>query len=177
MNHSCLPNAQGNFNPALEKFTVHAIRDIEADEEIRIGYLKELFLPAMHRMRLLKGGYGFTCDCPLCDPFTGEAANMRRMDLQKRMKKHAMKPAEAQNKTATFELMRHAVDLVEADDLRGREIASFYLNAANLAEQVGEESMVKGWVEKALVLEEDAVGADSPMYAETVENVQKRGFI
>lgn len=31
INHSCTPNAQGNFHEVLSKFNVHAIRDVNAE--------------------------------------------------------------------------------------------------------------------------------------------------
>ena len=42
-NHACVPNAQGNFNTGIGRFTTHAVRTIDADEEITLSYLCLLY--------------------------------------------------------------------------------------------------------------------------------------
>jgi hypothetical protein len=67
INHSCVPNAQGNFHDVLGKFNIHATRDIERGEELTLNYLQELGAGREKRQERLLGGYGFACECPACD--------------------------------------------------------------------------------------------------------------
>lgn len=41
LNHSCVPNAQGNFDHPRGVFDIHAMRTVPAGEEITISYLPE----------------------------------------------------------------------------------------------------------------------------------------
>ncbi|KAF2657255.1 SET domain-containing protein [Lophiostoma macrostomum CBS 122681] len=65
-NHSCIPNAQANWHPALSAFNVHALRDIAAHEEICLSYLEERGEGRDARRRVLSEGYGFECACEAC---------------------------------------------------------------------------------------------------------------
>ncbi|KAI1767299.1 SET domain-containing protein [Hypoxylon sp. FL1150] len=38
MNHSCIPNVHGSWNPALKQLTIHAIQDINAGDQIYVDY-------------------------------------------------------------------------------------------------------------------------------------------
>jgi hypothetical protein len=63
-NHSCNPNACFTWNPAIGKETIHAMRDIEKDEEITLSYCDIMHDKASRRWELKH--YGFSCDCPAC---------------------------------------------------------------------------------------------------------------
>ena len=63
-NHSCNPNAGFNWNPAIQKETIHAAQDIAAGEEITLSYCDATQNRAA-RLYQLKH-YGFECDCPAC---------------------------------------------------------------------------------------------------------------
>ncbi|KLU91958.1 hypothetical protein MAPG_10907 [Magnaporthiopsis poae ATCC 64411] len=66
INHSCVPNAdQASFDDDGYK-VMRANRDIETGEEITTSYTAH-FLPRELR-QLLLGRWGFTCQCPACDP-------------------------------------------------------------------------------------------------------------
>jgi hypothetical protein len=67
INHSCLPNAQGNFHEGLGRFNIHATRDIATDEEVTLNYLHDHGAIREARMGRLSSGYGFDCGCPACD--------------------------------------------------------------------------------------------------------------
>jgi hypothetical protein len=72
INHSCVPNSQGNFHVGMGRFNVHATRDIAANEEVTVSYLPEHGALRESRMEKLRVGYGFECGCRACD-MNGEA--------------------------------------------------------------------------------------------------------
>lgn len=75
LNHSCVPNAYHGFNPEIQRFTVHAVRDIEPGEEITINYMGGQADTLIRTQRLdhLRTNYGFTCTCVACSDRTGQS--------------------------------------------------------------------------------------------------------
>ncbi|KAH6632472.1 hypothetical protein F5144DRAFT_650533 [Chaetomium tenue] len=67
INHSCIPNADQVANEGTGDLVMRANRDINADEEITTSYIMRA-APREIRQRVLSGGWGFTCQCPACDP-------------------------------------------------------------------------------------------------------------
>lgn len=65
INHSCRHNSQNTWNENIKRLTVHALRDIEAGQEITISYLASTSEYA-DRQRFLKEKFKFECRCELC---------------------------------------------------------------------------------------------------------------
>jgi len=65
INHSCRHNAQNTWNENIGRLTIHALRDIEARQEITISYLASTSEYA-ERQRFLKEKFKFECKCELC---------------------------------------------------------------------------------------------------------------
>lgn len=85
-NHSCNPNACFTWNSALQKETIHAMRDIAAGEEITLSYCDMTHDKQLRAWELKH--YGFVCDCRACTEneddegsFAYQSA-MRRFRLQ-----------------------------------------------------------------------------------------------
>lgn len=164
INHSCVPNAQGNFNSSLENFTVHAVRDIDANEEITICYLHdELALPESRQAKL-ETGYGFRCACDICVQGSKMAheSHARRSNLLAKLRNFA----ELQSPTHELELdlTKVMIETYELEGLAGRELASIYSAAAGLAMKCAQYDRALALGAKGLELERDAVGEDSPFY-------------
>lgn len=68
MNHSCLPNAFSNWNPAIGQQTVQAARDIKAGEQIFFSYLgrEGTFKSRQDRASMIEKFWGFECGCHDC---------------------------------------------------------------------------------------------------------------
>ena len=83
INHSCLPNVSHQWNKQLKAKTFHALRDIEAGEELTIAYLLP-FQARVGRQRYLLEKHGFVCECLACDQSTtfGKASERRRKEMQ-----------------------------------------------------------------------------------------------
>ena len=77
-NHSCCANAYWGWNDMVGALTVHAIKDIAADEEITVAYL--LPYQDQHRRQQGLSQYDFICTCPACDQTTerGKTSENRR---------------------------------------------------------------------------------------------------
>lgn len=82
INHSCVPNAHHSWNSDLECETIHAVRYIEAGEEITISY--DNGSPSGERHAHLKKAFGFDCSCSLCSlPLPGlRISDSRRHQIQ-----------------------------------------------------------------------------------------------
>ncbi|ORY57921.1 uncharacterized protein BCR38DRAFT_413814 [Pseudomassariella vexata] len=171
INHSCVPNAQGNFNANLQSFTVHALRDIGNEEEITISYLHDELALRQGRQASLSEGYGFTCACELC----AGSAQRRGESRKRRVGLHEkLAVFSAENKSVPVEklematrelrLMREIIEAYEGEGLAGREIASLYSAAAGLAVALGDHGLALTLGARGLERERDAVGTDSPFY-------------
>ena len=82
INHTCLSNAHNNWNDDTSRETIHALRNINAGEEITICYDKgSLFDPRRAR---LKSAFGIDCTCTLCSLQVPERqmSDARRLQIQ-----------------------------------------------------------------------------------------------
>lgn len=127
VNHSCVPNSQGNFHDILGRFNIHATSDIEANEEITINYLLEIGAQRASRQQHLLHSYGFSCDCPACDleSARGRAGEKQRLEMQRRLK--AFVEARDQSPELKLETTRSFIRLLEEDKIAGRELATLYV--------------------------------------------------
>lgn len=67
-NHSCTPNVDKNWNEDLKKTQFMVIRDVKQGEELSVSYLPDDWeFDRVERLAKLKLGWGFDCDCLLCD--------------------------------------------------------------------------------------------------------------
>lgn len=131
INHSCVPNAQGNFHEGLGRLNVHATRDILDGEEVVINYLKEtgVALRQQRQGKLLEG-YGFNCDCPACDAGSqsGRDGERRRVEALSRLAEYAQQAvgmgAVRQDAEGELAMMMVMVKLFEKQGLTGRELSS-----------------------------------------------------
>lgn len=76
-NHSCLPSAKYSFHEPTGIMRIYALRTIEPEEEIHVGYLSGAFpklygTPRKERRARFERTWGFTCQCVVCS-LTGDA--------------------------------------------------------------------------------------------------------
>lgn len=132
LNHSCIPNAQGNFHEDMEKFNIHATRDIAADEEVLISYLKEPVVSLLkQRQERLLEGYGFECDCPACDTSLkrGQDGEAKRQDLLNRLAAYmdaeeGKDPTTQDGMRAQLETLVAIAEVFEGEGITGRELSN-----------------------------------------------------
>ncbi|TKA33139.1 hypothetical protein B0A50_00692 [Salinomyces thailandicus] len=181
INHACVPNAQGNFNTSLGRFTVHALRRIDQDEEITLSYLAEHGASRDSRQNRLSGHYGFPCDCAACDITTdrGRMGEKARQNMQARLHAYAEQAGEREepDHVAELEVMQDMIQMYETDGLAGRELATMCFAAAELAVKVGSRDVALRLSQKGLQLDEDAVGDDSPILVESRSRVKAMAIV
>jgi hypothetical protein len=127
LNHSCVPNAQGNFHEQLGRFNVHATRDIQADEEVTINYLPEHGAAQAARQERLTTGYGFACQCPACDLTSsrGREGEERRLQMQRELGAFAESVANGQTSIEVeLQTMQQYILLFEEEGISGRELST-----------------------------------------------------
>ncbi|XP_067844728.1 histone-lysine N-methyltransferase SMYD3 isoform X1 [Heptranchias perlo] len=64
LNHSCDPNSVIVFEG--KQLQLHAVRQIQADEELTVSYI-DVMATSQERRRQLEKQYCFTCDCNRCE--------------------------------------------------------------------------------------------------------------
>ncbi|KAK7514090.1 uncharacterized protein IWZ02DRAFT_64729 [Phyllosticta citriasiana] len=88
LNHACAPNVQFVWNDILMDgaLTMHAVRDIDAGEELTVGYI-ELLECAAERHEKLRAVYGFDCSCVVCG---ADDATVRLSDCRREMMRNGL---------------------------------------------------------------------------------------
>jgi SET domain len=128
INHSCIPNAQGNFHEELGRFNIHATRDIMPDEELTLNYLHEHGAARESRQLRLLNGYGFTCECPACDLSLSRARHgeERRVKMHEQLAKYVegIASGAAQGVEAELETVQRFIQLLEGEGIAGRELST-----------------------------------------------------
>lgn len=129
INHACVPNSQGNFNPSLNAFTIHAVHDVLPGEEITVSYLwDQLGLQAWRQDTLLER-YGFNCGCNICgeELAVRQAREERRSSLRRKLSALAEQAASNGGRiepSKEFETMSTMLEVYEEEGIRGREASS-----------------------------------------------------
>ncbi|PVH76199.1 SET domain-containing protein [Cadophora sp. DSE1049] len=175
INHSCLPNAQGNFHEPLGKFNVHATRDIQADEEVSLNYLLETGALRHVRVDKLSRGYGFDCACPACDMSgkRGMKGEERRVAMHEVLKAFIERPmaGDISDKEAEMETMKAFIELYESEGIAGKELSNLYLKAADISFGMQNLKGALVYAAQAARLDRDTFGEDHPDYRKSLEIV------
>ena len=169
LNHECVPNAQANFNDKAEAMHVHAIRDIEPDEEVTLSYLDDAGEMTRAQRQDKLTSYGFECGCPVCDSKNPRAAeSVKRRDaihevmrsLHESQSSHTGSPSRVHELQALLTIM----DLMQAEGLVGRELAARYAVAAKWYEELGDIKKAVESSSRGLEIDEYALGTDHGTY-------------
>lgn len=128
LNHSCAPNAQGNFDHPQGVFDVHATRAVQVGEEVTINYLPEHGSPRASRQHKLETGYDFECHCQTCDMSTaaGRDGEARRMQVHKDIATYGEQVtlSGVSNLDTELEITMDLIQVLEKDGISGRELAT-----------------------------------------------------
>ncbi|KAG6587312.1 putative histone tail methylase containing SET domain [Phytophthora cinnamomi] len=76
-NHDCDPNCVVSFKG--REMQVHAVKDVEVDEELTVSYV-ELFQSTRARRKELKESYFFDCECKRCQAAMQGQSNVDRFN-------------------------------------------------------------------------------------------------
>ncbi|CAA20779.1 histone lysine methyltransferase Set5 [Schizosaccharomyces pombe] len=120
MNHDCSPNVKHTWNPRLDQVTVHAVRDIEAGEEILTTYI-DLHKSHTERQKILLEHFGFKCYCSVCSV---EERKIRKIsDLRRKQLAYydrTMAKMCIVNPRGALRALRHRIHIAHEELLFGR---------------------------------------------------------
>ncbi|KAK5165512.1 uncharacterized protein LTR77_009041 [Saxophila tyrrhenica] len=178
INHSCTPNVYANYNPSLRTHTVHAIRDIEAGEEILTTYIDSSQFFAGRDEDLKK--YGFECACAFCQshepsllgPTTSDATkrDLRRAKIN--VVKRSLYAFEGEHARADgicaprspSEALDRAQDLIKLlreEGLLGMDLAQAYRWASKYSLQFGVLEKARDYAQKEAEVELCCLGPET----------------
>ncbi|KAL2073631.1 hypothetical protein VTL71DRAFT_10957 [Oculimacula yallundae] len=177
INHSCLPNSQGNFNSDSKRFNVHATRDIKGGEEVSLNYLLETGQLRRQRMEKLSEGYGFECGCPACDfenvgtdkSVGGSQGERKRIEMGDMLKDFV---ESGRGKEMEMETYMGYIKLFESEGIAGKELSNMYIQAVDLLVDKYKHKEALKLAALALQLDKDCFGTDHPEYKKSLEIVK-----
>ncbi|TVY18236.1 SET domain-containing protein 5 [Lachnellula arida] len=179
INHSCAPNVHFAYNSALGKQTFHAIRDIEAGEELAIMYINGTNRTRGQRQDELKK-WGFRCNCPICeDTSRGRKKEEKRVELFRLDQELATYtrfnfqhgPEDSWKKA--LKAAQRMAGLQKSEGLLNRDLSISYHDAARYSARLGDASMALLWAEKELEVDRYCVGVDHPHYSSESDTVRQ----
>lgn len=163
INHSCKHNAQNTWNSELGQITIHAIRDVEAGEEITISYLavSATYVAAQAQLRSV---FGFTCACERCS--LPEAERDRSDVRLQRISYLEEQLGDGFGILATpLAYLRHAHEmkrLMDEEGIQDARVARLYYDAFQIAIANGDEARAKVFAERAYAVRVITEGHNSP---------------
>lgn len=164
INHSCALCAHNSWNTATQQETIHALRPIEAGEEITISYKAE----ETHAIRqaALQSGFGFLCTCPICSlpPFELRESDARRLQIE-RLDEEIGDPYQlASNPKASLEKCHLLVQTLnkEYDGYASAGLARAYYDAFQICIAHGDQARASSFADMAYKARVLCEGEDSP---------------
>ncbi|CZR59739.1 uncharacterized protein PAC_09633 [Phialocephala subalpina] len=177
INHACVPNSQGNWSEGSGRFNVHATRDIAKDEEVSLSYLSDFAALREARVEKLRSGYGFDCGCPACDlgSESGRIGEEKRVGVRTLLGNYAesVKGGGDIDPNRELDTMMQFIKMLEGEAITGREVASMYLEVAELNEGLGRREEALRCAERAEEIDRACLGTDHEGYETTRKFVDR----
>lgn len=178
LNHSCAPNVFHRFNTVTGMLTVHALRNIEPDEELLTSYIN-ICHNTTKRRQLLRH-WAFHCECDACAS-SNKDQDSRRANLEEVL--HNTKMLElrradeewfAENYAESLTIVEAAINMMEAESMYESDtLGEMYLRAAEYATFIdGLHGKAIRLGEKAVAVELNCCGQDSSEYVRAAAFVQ-----
>ncbi|MBE3042828.1 SET domain-containing protein [Candidatus Bathyarchaeota archaeon] len=95
INHDCESNAHNSWNSTIKRYTIYALRDIDAGEEITINYTSytsytRCFYTREERQKRLRERYAFDCSCRLCSLPPDKSQGHDKLIVELRKKRNSI---------------------------------------------------------------------------------------
>lgn len=123
LNHSCVPNVFCAYNEELDLHTVHAVRDIAAEEELLVSYIPGSYLVRQQRQEELLDRYRFMCVCPSCEvPQEGDDHSehrhlrMQQLDTELKSIRNNLEITGPEGMQAAAERLDELVGIMEGEE-------------------------------------------------------------
>lgn len=163
INHACIQNAQNTWNEALQRLTIHAVRDIEKGEEITICYLRERVNRGARR-RALQKSFSFSCTCQICFlPAPRRESSDKRLDEIQRIDQEIgsgmlmmLSPLKALHD------VRRLLALCKEEGIADGTIPRAYYDAFQIAVFQGDAARGRAFANRAVASRIIQEGEDSP---------------
>jgi hypothetical protein len=174
INHSCRHNAQNTWNENIGRLTIHALRDIEAGQEITITYLANTSESA-ERKRFLAEKFKFECKCELC---LLPRARRRKSDARLKELQTLDKlvgtffVGDLEPKTA-LHLLHKMLGLFDREGIWDASIARAYKDAYEIATENDDGSRARIFAQRAYDARRLIEGDDSPDTAKMKQAAEK----
>ncbi|PSK57777.1 Vacuolar protein sorting-associated protein 17 [Elsinoe australis] len=176
LNHSCRPNVFHRHNHLIGRLTIHALRDIEAGEEVCTSYI-DVVHPMRERRRILRH-WGFKCACGECR-HPGAAGEHRRKRLEemtakmrKEEQRRAMMNWDRWDYARSLGVLEEMVALMGEEGLDESDTLGEVVGlGAEYAMNVGWWDMAKEWAQRACEIEERCLGRDGSEWLEARERL------
>ncbi|KAE9367180.1 SET domain-containing protein [Stipitochalara longipes BDJ] len=167
INHSCQPNAQHAWNDVLGHLTVHALRDIEADDEITISYISGVSPGYAERQRHLMDAFSFSCACELCSlPLPARAGSDYRLEQIRSINEDDGAATDLvqvlERPAKSFNQVHRLFGLLEEEGICDIRVARACFNAFQIAAVVGDKARAKVFAERAYAARKVLAGDDNP---------------
>ncbi|KAG6026469.1 hypothetical protein E4U19_002594 [Claviceps sp. Clav32 group G5] len=175
INHDCESNTFHHWNNNIKRHTVHAIRDIDAGEEITLSYVDYLQNREL-RKRTLKDYYDFTCSCRLCSlPDKQSKQHYRKLEQIVRLTLPILHCGEKEFRKSPLKVLGYFHSRVRVYTEMGREdvdLAKVYRQAWWIANLHGDSARARVFSEKAISLWKTLVGADHEYISHFVNDMR-----
>lgn len=165
INHACDNNAQKDWNANIQRHTVHALRDIEKDEQITVYYLGA-HAKRETRQAALKAKFDFTCSCRLCSLPQDESRRSdekfeKILQLDQLIERGGLDAI----MSAPLHTLRYVDQIVQLYNEQGTDDAGLpraYLDAAQISIANGDLARGRIFAERAVSGWRVSKGDDSP---------------
>ncbi|KAF2644115.1 SET domain-containing protein [Massarina eburnea CBS 473.64] len=174
-NHSCSPNANFSWNPAIGKETIHIINPVKKGEEITLSYCKMSHEKTLRAWELKH--YGFKCDCEACvgeeegkpDSFAHKTKERRFQITELERETRLMRGRhleQARGSQLWMDQMAKLVELYTEEGDYTATLASVYFDLAIISELNGDMIPALTSAAQATKTMRESQGEDFPDYVE-----------
>ncbi|KAH8802514.1 hypothetical protein F5884DRAFT_473730 [Xylogone sp. PMI_703] len=173
LNHSCAPNVFHRYNPLINRLTVHALRDIQPNEELLTSYI-DICHTTLIRRKLL-ANWGFHCQCTACESADEEKDRCRRaiedcFSKFNRLEEKRRVENDGENWTEkdygrAVGILQRGIRFMEKEGMEESDtLGVFYTLAIKYAVKLGHLEEAGSWADKAVDIERKCLGEDSEEY-------------
>jgi len=166
-NHSCVPNCERWWNTERKVETLHALRDINQDEELTIEYSADMvFKRRGVRQARVQKIWRFTCQCECC-VLTGAAqvaSDSRRQHVERIVDSVGILDRDKAMLKLSLQQIDVAIKCAEEEGLRGVSVASMCYDGYQIALTAKDLGKAKGYIRR---VHAEYLLATGPTSAET----------
>ncbi|KAI1503112.1 hypothetical protein F5X99DRAFT_426450 [Biscogniauxia marginata] len=173
INHSCAPNVVHAFNETIQRYTIHAMHEIKAGEQLFTDYGPGIGKSREDRAKE-HSYWGFTCNCIACT----DSEWQEKLDISRPLREMMEGLIAKNGESSTIENNREALELShELQELYAGmgfylEVSRLYRKSSKLALAIGDIASAIEYARKQLVLQELHYGTDTEFLRKSATGAQ-----